>query len=89
MFSSSKKTPLNDKCVRSMTPREWGKLQGFINYGFLDENGNDNFSFPEGVSDIQQYKQFGNSVTIPVIRTMADFMLDCFKILHEPMENAV
>lgn len=89
MVCSSKKTPLNDKCVRSMTPREWGKLQGFINYGFLDENGNDNFSFPEGVSDIQQYKQFGNSVTIPVIRTMADFMLDCFKILHEPMENAV
>jgi hypothetical protein len=22
-----------------MTPHEWGKLQGFINYAFIDENG--------------------------------------------------
>ena len=28
-----KKTPLNDKGIRVMTPTEWGKLQGFINYG--------------------------------------------------------
>lgn len=27
-----KKTPLNDKGIRVMTPNEWGKLQGFINY---------------------------------------------------------
>lgn len=29
-----KKTPLNDQCIRFMTPREWGKLQGFIGYAF-------------------------------------------------------
>lgn len=71
-----KKTPLNNDCVRVMTPREWGKLQGFINYAFL-ENGTDAFSFPAGTKDGQMYKQFGNSVTIPVIKTMAEFMLNC------------
>lgn len=70
-----KQTPLNDKGLRFMTPREWGKLQGFINYAFIDENGIDQFSFPSGISDAQQYKQFGNSVTIPVIESMAKHML--------------
>ena len=78
-----KKTPLNDKGIRVMTPREWGKLQGFINYAFLDENGVDHFSFPEDVSMVQQYKQFGNSVTIPVIETMAEYMLNCFRVLGD------
>lgn len=76
-----KQTPLNNDCVRVMTPREWGKLQGFINYAFL-ENGTDNFSFPDGTKDGQMYKQFGNSVTIPVIKTMAEFMLKCFSQLE-------
>ena len=65
-----------------MTPREWGKLQGFINYAFIDDNGNDNFSFPENISDTQQYKQFGNSVTIPVIEAMANHMLKILSQLH-------
>lgn len=70
-----KKTALNSDCVRFMTPREWGKLQGFIGYAFVDkETGVDGFSFPEGISRQQQYKQFGNSVSIPVIRSMAEFM---------------
>lgn len=72
----SKRTPLNDQCVRTMTPSEWGKLQGFIGYGFV-VNGIENFSFPEGISIAQQYKQLGNSVTIPVIKRMAQFMADC------------
>ena len=63
-----------------MTPREWGKLQGFIGYAFI-RDGVDTFSFPEGMSEAQQYKQFGNSVTIPVIQTMAEFMLRCFRII--------
>lgn len=83
MTISTKKTALNDKGIRVMTPREWGKLQGFINYAFLDEDGVEQFSFPSGVSHAQQYKQFGNSVTVPVIETMADFMLDCFSILGD------
>lgn len=80
---ATKKTPLNDKGIRVMTPREWGKLQGFINYAFMDDLGQDHFSFPEGVSIAQQYKQFGNSVTIPVIETMAAFMVECFRKLGD------
>lgn len=77
-----KKTPLNDKGIRVMTPSEWGKLQGFINYGFVDENGRDGFSFPEEIPNVQRYKQFGNSVTIPVIEEMANFILKCLEVLR-------
>ena len=83
MTIPTKKTVLNDKGIRVMTPREWGKLQGFINYAFLDEEGIDHFSFPPEVSPAQQYKQFGNSVTIPVIETMAEFMINCFRVLGD------
>jgi len=74
----TKKTALNDEGIRVMTPTEWGRLQGFIGYAFLDEKGNETFSFPEETTRTQQYKQFGNSVTIPVIEEMANFMLACF-----------
>ena len=77
MIYPRKKTPLNDNCIRFMTPREWGKLQGFIEYGFM-EGDKDTFSFPTEISDFQQYKQFGNSVTVQVIESMAEFMLLCF-----------
>lgn len=76
-----KKTPLNDQGIRVMTPTEWGKLQGFINYAFLDSQGNETFAFPEGVSDVQRYKQFGNTVTIPVVEEMANFVLECLEHL--------
>ena len=78
----TKTTPLNDQGIRVMTPREWGKLQGFVGYAFIID-GEDTFSFPDGISDCQKYKQFGNSVTIPVIETMADFMTQCFEMLGE------
>ena len=76
----NKKTPLNKEGIRIMTPTEWGKLQGFINYAFI-KNGKDNFSFPEDTPEIHQYRQFGNSVTIPVIETMAMFIVQCFKLM--------
>lgn len=76
-----KKTPLNDKGIRVMTPTEWGKLQGFINYAFKSENGTERFSFPEGMPDIQKYKQFGNSVTIPAIEEIARFIGSCLQTL--------
>lgn len=79
---STKKTGLNSEGIRVMTPTEWGRLQGFIGYGFVDENGEDQFSFPEGTARAQQYKQFGNSVTIPVIEELAWFMLDCFETMN-------
>lgn len=78
-----RKTPLNDKGIRVMTPREWGKLQGFINYGFMNKDGEDTFSFPDGVGKAQQYKQFGNAVTIPAVEEMAKFMKKCLKQLEE------
>lgn len=74
MVLKSKKSPINTEFVRNMTPEEWGKLQGFIAFAFKDESGKDHFSFPQGMSDAQKYKQFGNSVTIPVILEMAKFM---------------
>lgn len=78
-----KRTPINDEGIRMMTPTEWGRLQGFIGYAFLDENNNDMFSFPDSITNGQQYKQFGNSVSIPVIEEMANFMLHCFNILEQ------
>lgn len=79
----SKQTPLNDKGIRAMTPREWGKLQGFVNYAFLDKDGNDTFSFPEKLADGSRYKQFGNAVTIPAVEEMAKFMKKCLAKLNE------
>lgn len=79
----TKHTPLNDKGIRVMTPREWGKLQGFINYAFIDpETGKDMFSFPEGMADGPKYKQFGNAVTIPAVEVMANFMKMCLERLE-------
>jgi DNA (cytosine-5)-methyltransferase 1 len=66
----NKKTPLNSDGIRVMTPTEWGRLQGFIGYAFI-ENGHDTFDFPPQISDAQRYKQFGNSVTIPLVQEIA------------------
>lgn len=84
-----KKSPLNNEGIRVMTPSEWGRLQGFLGYAFLDNEGIDHFSFPEGTSATQQYKQFGNSVTIPVIKEMAEFMLSCFDKMNACHEDVV
>lgn len=73
----NRKGRLNSEGLRNMTPTEWGKLQGFINYGFLNDNV-DTFSFPEKISDTQQYKLFGNSVCIPVIKAMGKYMYERF-----------
>lgn len=78
----AKKTPLNHEGIRMMTPREWGKLQGFINYAFV-EDGIDKFSFPNGISETQQYKQFGNSVTISTIEEMAKYIVRTLDYLEK------
>lgn len=81
---ASKQTPLNDKGIRAMTPREWGKLQGFVNYAFIDKKtGMDKFSFPEKLADGPKYKQFGNAVTIPAVEEMAKFMKMCLMIIDK------
>lgn len=58
-----------NKNPRKLTPREAGRLQGFPN----------NFIIP--VSDVQAYKQFGNSVAVPVIYALANEILKEF--FHE------
>jgi DNA (cytosine-5)-methyltransferase 1 len=75
----SKKSPINTKGIRVMTPMEWARLQGFKDYAF-NIKGKDTFSFPIKVSETQQYKQLGNSVSIPVIEELAKYM---YKKLEE------
>jgi len=51
--------PQNGDTPRRLTPRECARLMGFP----------DSYKIP--VSDTQAYKQFGNSVVIPVVETIA------------------
>jgi DNA (cytosine-5)-methyltransferase 1 len=51
---------------RRLTPRECARLMGF------DKSGESNFVIP--VSDTQSYKQFGNSVVVPVFEAVAQLM---------------
>lgn len=53
----------DDKNPRVLTPRECARLQGYP----------DSFEIP--VSDKQAWKQFGNSVAVPVIRAIAKNMI--------------
>ncbi|WP_412475904.1 DNA cytosine methyltransferase [Levilactobacillus brevis] len=53
--------------VRKLTPRECWRLQGFPDWAF-DRAKN------AGLSDSQLYKQAGNSVTVPVVRLIAERM---------------
>jgi len=52
---------------RRLTPRECARLMGF------DEGRTPEFRIP--VSDTQAYRQFGNSVVVPVIKEIAAMML--------------
>ncbi len=54
------KGEINREGIRKMTPREWARLQGFP----------EDFKLP--LADVHLYKQFGNSVTVPVIRAIAE-----------------
>ena len=54
------KGEVNREGIRKMTPREWARLQGFP----------DTFKLP--LADVHLYKQFGNSVTVPVITAIAE-----------------
>jgi DNA (cytosine-5)-methyltransferase 1 len=54
------------KRPRRLTPRECSRLMGF------DGVGESNFIIP--ISDTQAYKQFGNSVAVPVFEAVAQLM---------------
>ena len=51
---------VNRDGIRKMTPREWARLQGFPDTFRIDQ-----------LADVHLYKQFGNSVSVPVIREIA------------------
>jgi DNA (cytosine-5)-methyltransferase 1 len=55
---------------RKLTPRECARLQGFP----------DDFIIP--VSDMQSYKQFGNSVSVPVVQAVANNIITELKRLQ-------
>lgn len=64
-----------EKNPRKLTPRECARLQGFPE------------EFIITVSDTQAYKQFGNSVAVPVIRAVAQRMLDEMYTLTQNYES--
>ncbi|MDC3271888.1 DNA (cytosine-5-)-methyltransferase [Hyphomicrobiales bacterium] len=58
----------DDYGIRKLTPRECFNLQGFP----------ENFEFPEDVPNSQLYKQAGNSVTVEMIKKIAEII---YKVL--------
>ncbi len=57
----------DDHGIRKLTPRECFNLQGFPK----------NFKFPDDVPNSQLYKQAGNSVTVDMIKKLAEIIYDC------------
>jgi len=55
-----KQSAVNTEGIRTMTPREWARLQGYP----------DGFRLP--LADGHLYKQLGNSVTVNVVRAIAE-----------------
>lgn len=55
--------------LRKMTPRECFNTQGFPK----------NYKLPKKQSDARLYKQAGNSVCVPVIKRIADNILEAMK----------
>lgn len=63
--------PQRNKNPRKLTPRECARLQGYP----------DSFIIP--VSDTQAYKQFGNSVVVPLMTNVARLVVEKMKDLDE------
>ena len=64
------------KNPRRLTPRECARLQGFP----------DSFKIP--VSDTQAYKQFGNSVVVPLMSEVAKLIVGKLKELDEDTDSS-
>lgn len=69
------------KNPRRLTPRECARLMGY------DKPGENNFVIP--VSDTQAYKQFGNSVVVPVVEAVAKHMSPFIKIQKQHDNNSI
>ena len=65
------------KNPRRLTPRECARLQGFP----------DSFKIP--VSDTQAYKQFGNSVVVPLMENVAKLIVEKLEYLDVGLTNEV
>lgn len=63
--------PQKGKNPRRLTPRECARLQGYDD------------SFIISVSDTQAYKQFGNSVVVPLIKAVATKIVDKLESMPE------
>jgi len=69
--------PQDGQNPRRLTPRECARLQGFP----------DEFQIP--VSDTQAYKQFGNSVTVPLIQAVARQLVKALLTVNEPKQSQI
>ncbi len=66
--------PQNGKNPRRLTPEECKRLMGFpAEFKIKDI----------GVSDTQLYRQFGNSVAVPVVRAVAQKMIDFISVYEK------
>ena len=63
------------KNPRRLTPRECARLQGFP----------EDFKIP--VSDTQAYKQFGNSVVVPLMSDVASLIVRHLKFMDKQLDN--
>lgn len=73
------KAAVEDLRIRKLTPLECWRLQGFPDWAF-------NLAREAGLSDSQLYKQADNSVTVPVIKEIADRM-DCNETVEPEAKN--
>ena len=62
---------INKEGIRKMTPHEWARLQGFP----------DNYELV--LSDVHLYKQFGNSVSVPVITAISRSIITQLKLAEK------
>lgn len=69
------KGKINTEYVRRLTPREWARLQGFPD------------TFKLVVADTHLYKQFGNSVSVPVIEAVAKEIKKCLESVCSVAED--
>lgn len=63
------------KNPRRLTPRECARLQGFPE------------SFVIPVSDTQAYRQFGNSIVVPLIENVAKLIVEKIDLLESDVQN--
>lgn len=66
-----------EKNPRKLTPRECARLQGFPEEFIVDS-----------VSNNQAYKQFGNSVSVPVVQAVADAMINAIQMAEKLNKKA-